>query len=150
MDDRASNAVIDFIRITGFNMPRLTRLVGIALILIVGAIHLYAAPEHFGFAVYLGVLFVANGVLSLVSALGILRGVKTWGWLLGAVISALAILAYLASRFFGLPGFAEAMGRWDTALGSFAMIVEGLFIVGYATVATGMNVAAPEGRAWHD
>ena len=142
--------MINFLRITAFNMPRLTRLAGIALILGVGAIHLYAAPEHFGFAVYLGILFGANGVLSLVAALGVLRGAKSWGWMLGAGLSALSILAYLASRFFGLPGFEEAMGRWDTALGSLAMIVEGLFVTGYVTITAGMNVAAPETRGWHD
>lgn len=142
--------MVDFLRITAINMPRLTRLAGIVMILAVGAIHLYKAPEHFEAATYLGVLFVANAVGTLVSAAGIWRGAKTWGWTLGAVISTLALAAYPLSRFFGLPGFTEAAGAWDEAFGTLAMIFEGLFLTGYATVLTGMVVSAPDKRDWHD
>ncbi len=126
--------MIDFLKITAINMPRLTRLAGIAMILAVGAIHLSKTPEHFEAAPYLGALFIANAIGSFVSAAGILRGSKTWGWTLGAAISALALVAYPISRFFGLPGFEEAAGAWDTPLGSLAMIFEGLFLTGYAAV----------------
>lgn len=142
--------MIDFLKITAINLPRLTRLVGIAMILAVGAIHLFEVPEHFEAATYLGVLFVANAVGSLVSAVGISRGAKSWGWTLGAVVSGLALVAYPISRFFGLPDFPEAAGAWDTPLGSLAMIFEGLFLTGYVTVLTGTVVAAPEKREWHD
>lgn len=142
--------MIDFIRITALNMPQLTRLAGLALILAVGAIHLYETPEHFEAATYLGVLFSANVVLTLVSAVGILRGAKGWGWTLGAVVAGVSGLAYLASRLFGLPGFEEAMGAWDEPLGSLAGILEGLFLLGWISVMTGAAVAAPDRRDWHD
>lgn len=142
--------LVSFYRYIYLNQPRLTRLAGIAMILAVGAVHLYEAPEHFEAATYLGVLFVANAVLSLVSAVGIFRGAKGWGWTLGAVLSGLSLLAYPVSRFFGLPGFEEAAGAWDEPLGSLAMILEGMFLVGWFSVVTGAAVAAPDKRYWHD
>lgn len=131
-------------------MPQVTRLVGIALILAVGAVHAYETPEHFEAAGYLGALFIANAAGSFVAAFGILLGAKGWGWTLGAGISALSALAYLWSRFFGLPGFEEGVGSWDVVLGSVAGILEILFLSVYVSVMTGMNVAAPDGREWHD
>lgn len=144
------SGVIDFLKITAINMPRLTRLAGVAVILAVGAIYLYEAPEHFEAATYLGALFIANAAASLVSAAGIFRGAKAWGWTLGAVVCGLALAAYPISRFFGLPSFPEAAGAWDTPLGTLAMIFEGLFLAGYAAVLTGAVVSAPDKREWHD
>ena len=140
--------LISFYGYIFLNQPRLTRLTGIALILVVGLIHLVEAPEHFEAALYLGVLFAANFAGTLVAAVGIWRGAR--GWTLGALISGLSILAYLASRLFGLPGFAEAAGAWDEPLGSLAVIFESLFLAGWFSVVTGLAVAAPEKRGWHD
>jgi len=142
--------LMSFYRYIYLNQPRLTQLAGIALIAAVGTVHLVEAPRHFGAAAYLGVLFVINFAATLVSAAGIFRGAKNWGWTLGALISGLSALAYLASRLFGLPGFAEAAGEWDEPAGSLAMILEGLFLAGWFSVITGLAVAAPEERSWHD
>ena len=95
-------------------------------------------------------LFVANFVASLVSAVGIVRGAKTWGWSLGALVSLGALLAYLWSRAIGLPGLAGAVGDWDEPLGTFALMMESLFLLGYSTVMMGIAVAAPGRRHWHD
>ena len=95
-------------------------------------------------------LFAANFAGTLVAAVGIFRGVKSWGWTLGAVISALSLLAYPVTRLFGLPGFPEAAGWWDQRLGSRAIILEGLFLAGWFSVVTGLAVAAPDKRDWHD
>jgi hypothetical protein len=78
------------------------------MILAVGTIHLIETPAHFKAAVYLGVLFAMNFAGTLAAAVGLFRGAKGWDWTLGALISVLSALAYLASRLFGLPGFAEA------------------------------------------
>jgi hypothetical protein len=118
--------------------------------LTVGAIHLIEAPAHFKAAVYLGVLFAMNFAGTLVAAIGIFRGAKGWGWTLGALISVLSLLAYLASRLFGLPGFAQAAGEWDEPLGTLAMILESLFLAGWLSVITGLAVVAPDKRNWHD
>lgn len=142
--------MISFFRMTALNLPRLTAAAGVGLILAVGLIHLWNAPAHFVAVPYLGGLFVADFVASLVSAVGILRGSKAWGWSLGALVSGLSLVAYLWSRAIGLPGLAEAVGEWDEPLGSFAMMMEGLFLIGYFAVVTGMAVAVPERRHWHD
>lgn len=138
-----------FLRTTALNLPRLTRAAGILLILAIGAIHLYLAPMHFEAATYLGVAFVTNFVASLVAALGIWVGAKNWGWLLGGYVAGGAFVAYLVSRAVGLAGFEEAVGNWANPWGSFALIVEGLYLAGYFLVATGVAVAAPEKRDWH-
>lgn len=146
----AVRKLIAFYRYIYLNQPQLTRLAGMALILAAGTIHLIEAPEHFEAAVYLGVLFVVNFAGTVVAAAGIFRGAKSWGWTLGALISAVSFLAYLASRLFGLPGFAEAAGEWDEPLGTLAMILEGLFLAGWFSVITGLAVAAPDKWDWHD
>lgn len=142
--------LIAFYKYVYFNVPRTTRLAGIALILAVGAIHLTKGPEYLEAAPYLGVLFFANALGSLVAAVGILRGTKAWGWALAALISSLAALAYITSRLFGLPGYPEAMGAWDEPLGTVSVIVELLMLGLYFSIVTGMNVAAPDRRSWHD
>lgn len=143
-------ALISFYKYIYLNQPKLTALAGIVLVLGVGAVHAVKAPEYFGISAYLGALFVANAVGTVVAAVGILRGAKGWGWTLGAAICTLAALAYLASRLFGLPGYPEAAGAWDEPWGSLALILEGLFLGGWFSVMTGLAVASPEGRDWHD
>lgn len=146
----AVRKLVTFYRYVYLNQPQLSRLAGMTLILAVGVVHLVEAPGHFEAAAYLGALFVANFVASLVAAVGIVRGAKGWGWTLGALISGAALVAYLASRVFGLPGLVEAVGEWDEPLGTLAMILEGLFLAGWFSVVTGLAVAAPEKRDWHD
>ena len=143
-------SLVSLYRYVYLNQPRLTRLAGVALILAVGAIHAIEVPDHFRAAAYLGVLFVVNAAAALVAAVGILRGAKGWGWTLGAAISGLSALAYLASRLLGLPGLGETAGGWDEPLGSLALIVEGLYLAGWFSVVTGLAVAAPDRRHWHD
>ena len=79
------------------------RIVGVALISLVGLIHLLVTPEYYGFAAYLGLLMIANFAGSMVSAGGIYQE-RVWGWWLGTVMAAGAFLAYIESRTFGLPG----------------------------------------------
>ncbi len=142
--------VLSFYKYLYFNQPRLVTFVGISLILMVGFIHAYVLPEHFETAPYLGISFVVLFVGSLVSAFQILRGSRTLGWALGAAISGIALVAYIISRLFGLPGFEEAQGNWAEPIGTVAMIFEALLIFGYLSIITGMNVAWPEKRDWHD
>lgn len=142
--------MIYFLRTTALNLPRLTRAAGVGLILVVGLIHLYKAPTHFEVATYLGAAFVANFVASSVAAVGIFRGAPNWGWLLGAYVAGGAFVAYLISRAVGRAGAEELAGDWANAWGSLALIVEGLYLAGYLSVATGAAVAAPDKRNWHD
>jgi hypothetical protein len=140
--------LVSFYRYIYINQPQLTRLAGIAFILAVGTVHLVETPSHYEISPYLGVLFAVNFAGTLVAAAGIQRGAK--GWTLGALISLLSLLSYLASRLFGLPVAPELAGEWTNALGSLAMIFEGIFLAGWFSVLTGLAVTAPDKRDWYD
>jgi hypothetical protein len=142
--------LVSFYRYIYINQPELTRLAGIVLILAVGTVHLVEIPAHYEISPYLGVLFAVNFAVTLVAASGIWRGTMAWGWGLGALISILSLLAYLASRLFGLPHAPQLAGEWTSALGSLAMIFEGMFLAGWFSVLTGLAVAAPNRRDWYD
>jgi hypothetical protein len=142
--------LVSFYRYIYINQPQLTRLTGIILVLAVGAVHLVEIPLHYEISPYLGVLFAVNFAGTLVAAAGIFRGARSWGWSLGALISFLSVLSYLASRLFGLPYAPELVGEWSSALGSLAMILEGMFLAGWFSVLTGLAVAAPDKRDWYD
>lgn len=100
---------------------------GIALILVVGVVHLIDVPTSFGDAQYKGILFVANGIGSLVAAVGIYRGSRSWGWGLGLVIAVGSFAAYVASRTVGLPGLLAEPDAWLEPLGIVSLVAEGLF-----------------------
>ncbi len=111
----------------------LERLNGIVLIVATGLIHLIRVPDHFEIASYLGWLFIANFLGSLVAAVGIYRG-TAWGWLLGVLIAAASFVLFLVSRTLGLPAtHHELVGHWST-LGIISLIVEGLFVALYLSV----------------
>ncbi len=112
-----------------------SRLNGIALIVATGFIHLIQVPHHFEVATYLGWLFIANFLGSLLAAGGIYRG-ALWGWLLGVLIAGASFVLFLVSRTIGLPATHEALvGHWDT-LGIISLIVEGFFVALYLSVTT--------------
>jgi hypothetical protein len=104
--------LVSFYRYIYLNLPQLTRLAGLALILTVGAIHLIEAPAHFKAAVYLGVLFAMNFAGTLVAAIGIFRGAKGWGWTLGALIFESLFLAGWLSVITGLAVVAPDKRNW--------------------------------------
>jgi hypothetical protein len=106
------------------------RTVGVALISLVGLIHLLVTPEYYGFAAYLGLLMIANFAGSMVSAVGIYQG-QIWGWMLGVVIAGGAFLGYIESRTLGLPGL-PAWEPFTELPGLISLVVEALF-VGLAT-----------------
>lgn len=140
--------IVTFYRYIYFDGPRWVTGMGIMLILLVGLIHLLEAPEHVEVAGYVGALFLVNFVASVVAAIGIYRGARSWGWAVGAVISSFALAAYVLSRTLGLPEFGE--GTWANPVGTVAMGLEALYIGLYFSIVTGMNVAVPNKRNWHD
>ena len=102
---------------------------GIALILIIGAIHVADAPDSFKDAVYKGWLFYANGLGSLLAAFGIYRDKGSWGWNLGFWIAAVSLIGYIASRTIGLPYIPAEPDSWLEPLGIASLITEGLFVL---------------------
>jgi hypothetical protein len=97
-----------------------------ALIFQLGLIHLYLAPHMFADARYLGVLFIANFIVALISAIRIYSD-ETWGWTLGLLISAASAAGYIWSRTIGLPGMQPE--NWADPLGVMSLFVETAFIL---------------------
>src|SRR5215210_7217006 len=112
------------------NRPGLTGVIGIALIAIDGLIHFHLIPEYFEYANYLGLLFLANTLGSILSALGINAGAR-WGWPLGAVVAGGSFVLYVVSRLFGLPGLPEGEMEWLEPFGILSLMVEGFFVALY-------------------
>lgn len=141
--------LISFYRYIYFNGPGVVKWSGIGLLLMIGLTHMYKLIEHFEAAKYIGLSFGALFAGTLLAIWGILLG-RRWGWTLGSVISGVAVVAYIISRTWGLPGFEEAVGRWDEPAGTVSMGFELLFIFLHFSIITGVNVAAPDKRDWHD
>lgn len=109
---------------------RLSFVAGLAigLLLATALIHLLQAPEDLSENTVRGVLFIANGILGLIAAVGIYRGSKTWGWGLGVIVAGGAFLFYVVSRAFGIP-WMDSLGEWSEPIGLLSLIVEGGFVV---------------------
>lgn len=144
-----------FYRYFLFNVPRVTTVVGVVVLVGIAAIHLYLLSSGFGvlpayLAAYFAVLVTAVLVASAAMSGGRGHRVARLGWALGAVVSAASLAMYLASRTAGLPGLPLLVGWWDYPLGTFAMALAALFLVLHFSVLTGANVAVPRRREWHD
>ncbi len=113
---------------------------GIALIAITGLIHLYLAPEYLEeYGALYGVAFVLNFLGAAVAAVGIYRGERNWGWVLGAAIAAGAFVLYVASMTVGLPG---GVREGLEIPGLLSLIAEGGFIAVFAKAALGRTGSA--------
>ena len=108
---------------------------GILLVLATGLIHVVEGPANYHEAAYKGILFFLNAAGALVAARGIYRGAKLWGWTLGILISAGALTLYIVSHTIGLPGL-EIDDAWFEPLGVASLLVEGLYVIVYASVMT--------------
>ena len=103
---------------------------GMTAIIQIGLFRLYEAPRIFVFSHFLGVLFAAAFILTLIAALRIYRE-EAWGWTLGVSISAASLAGFVWSRAFGF--FDLPRQNWQQPLGLVSAVVEigfiGLFIV---------------------
>jgi len=108
---------------------------GLVLVLATGLMHGVEGPAHYHEAAYQGLLFFLNAAGALVAVRGIYRGEKLWGWTLGVLISAGALTLYIVSHTIGLPGL-EIADEWFEPLGVASLLVEGLYVLVYASVMT--------------
>lgn len=76
---------------------------GASLLLITAATHIPLVSSHLQEAPYIGVLFIALSVLSLALAVLLLRYDTLPVWVATGAMTALAVIAFLASRTVGLP-----------------------------------------------
>lgn len=140
-------------RYISFSGPRVITASGVGLLLAVAAIRLYWLLGNFAHPAYLAAYFallVAGALGAAVAMVGRRLALVRVGWLLGGLVSTASIAVYVASRTAGLPGLPHLVGRWDNPLGTFSLAVAALFLVLHFSVLTGMNVAHPRRRDWHD
>ncbi len=98
----------------------------VAIIALIGLIHLSMVPQEYGEAPYMGILFGINFIAAIIAALGILRQ-ETWGWLLGVGIAVGSLIGYILSRTVGLPGM--EIEAWLQPLGVLSLLAEGAFLL---------------------
>lgn len=101
---------------------------GIVLILETGLIHYFTAQSQYDKAGYMGYVYVAFFLVTLVSAFGIYHQ-QIWGWGIGLVLSVLSMLTFFWGRTLGLPGM--PLGDWLAPFDIVAASAEAIFILLY-------------------
>jgi hypothetical protein len=105
-----------------------------ALLLVVGAVHVPMVPAHLVEAPYIGALFIALAVVSVVLAAVIVIRDTPLVWAVSGLITLLALIAYLLSRTIGLPELGDDIGNWTEPLSFPALVAETLATAVAATV----------------
>ena len=98
----------------------------VAIIAIIGLVHLYMAPQEYGEVPYMGILFGINFIAAIIAAVGIYRH-ENWGWLLGVGIALGSLVGYVLSRTVGLPGM--EIEEWLQPVGVLSLAVEVVFVL---------------------
>lgn len=145
--------LVAFYRYFSFDGPRVTTGLGVLVLLGAGAVRIYLLLDIASLPAYLAAYFsllAAGAVGSSAAMVAGKSGPVRIGWALGGLVSTVSIAMYIASRTAGLPGLPHLVGRWDYALGTFSMALAALFLALHFSVLTGMNVAHPHRRQWHD
>ncbi|MGW5212363.1 hypothetical protein ACWEQO_14450 [Streptomyces sp. NPDC004051] len=151
---------VSFYRYLAFNLPALTTLSALGLLLGLAAVQLWTAFTHRGVPGYFTACLALLAAGPVLAAAGVARGWATRAgrprrrgrsaWTLGSLVSSASLAVYLVSRTAGLPGLGELRGRWDYVPGTLSMALAVLFAGLHLSVRTGLNVAAPDRRHWHD
>ena len=109
---------------------RAGRLLGAAALFGVAAVHVVDLPAQVYGAGYITAGYLALIVTAIVLAVRLVRGpagAREWQW--AALVSAVAVLAYLISRAVGLPLDTQDVGNWAEPLGIAALLTEASVIL---------------------
>jgi hypothetical protein len=107
---------------------------GASLLLVVAAAtHIPLIQEHLEEAPYVGWLFIVLSGVCLTLAVVILFVDHAGVWALSGLTCLAAVVAFLASRTFGLPQIGDDVGNWTDPLGFPALTSEAL-MTGLAVV----------------
>lgn len=149
-----SSPVLTLNGYVAFNIPRTVTALGAALLIGIVAFHVYLLTTEPDLPMYFTVYFavLTFGCVAAGGAIWFGRNpaVPQRGWYLGSAVCTVFLAIYLISRFAGLPGLVALTGRWDVAPGTFAMACAAGFLAVHTTVLSGINVAYPQRRDWHD
>ncbi|MFC0864288.1 hypothetical protein ACFHYQ_18505 [Sphaerimonospora cavernae] len=146
--------LVSFYRYFAFNAPKTTTAGGMALLAATAVAQMFLLIRHSAAPAYVVVWFLLMIIGSLLAAfamsVGSVPALTRSGWALGSAVSLASIAMYFVSRAVGLPGLPQMLGHWHYPLGNVTLAI-GLFFLGlHFSVVTGMNVAYPKTRGWHD
>ena len=111
----------------------------------IALIHVLQAPEAFDETTYLGVLFVAAVLASLVLSAALTRTADERIWAAAGGLAASIMLGYFLSRTSGLPSATADVGNWTEPLGLASLVAEGLVVCVAAASMTGATAPIPTG-----
>jgi drug/metabolite transporter (DMT)-like permease len=106
-------------------MTSTTRKISAAALAAVGVLHLVLSPEYLSEEAYIGILFIAGGLLLCALAVALWRADNVPSWFLGALTMAGMGIGFVLSRTTGLPGFHES--EWELS-GIVALVLEAGFV----------------------
>ena len=110
-----------------------------------GAVHVPVIGEHLEEAPYMGVLFILLTVAAVLVAVVVWVRDSPAVYAVGAVICALAVAGYAATRVVAFPDLADDVGNWFEPLGVAAVVSETAF-VGLAAAALHQRSRGAPGR----
>lgn len=92
-----------------------------------GILHLALAPEYLSEQAYIGGLFIAGGITSLVLAAIMWVRDDARAWLASGLVALGMGVGFILSRTVGLPGFFES--EWEVS-GLLSLLLEGAVVAG--------------------
>jgi hypothetical protein len=110
------------------------RWVAIVMLLGTAGTHIPLISDHLEEAPYVGVLFIALSVASVVLAVLLVRWDSALAWYASGAMTLLALVGFFASRTVGLPQISDDIGNWSEPLGYPAVAVEALVTAAAAIV----------------
>jgi len=102
-----------------------------ALLLLAGTalIHFKDIPDKLGETPYLGWLYILLVAGCAAAGAWLMTDRWRWGYALGSLISAGAILFYVLTRSVGLPNAKDDIGNWAEPAGIISLLLEAAFLV---------------------
>ncbi|THF69299.1 hypothetical protein E7T06_12450 [Deinococcus sp. Arct2-2] len=101
---------------------------GLILLLGIGWIHFRDIPDKLGETPSLGWLYILLVAGCAAAGAWLLSHQHRMGYVLGALISAGAILGYVLTRSTGLPGARGDIGNWGEPAGVVSLVLEAAFL----------------------
>lgn len=101
---------------------------GLLLLAGVAWIHFKDIPDKMGETAYLGWLYILLVVGCAAAGAWLMSERWRWGYLLGSLISAGAIIFYVLTRSIGLPNARGDIGNWAEPAGIVSLVLEAAFI----------------------
>ena len=119
------------------------RALGFGGMLAIALIHLLDVIGKIKETPYLGVMYIALMVASVVVAFYLLHTGSTLAWAAAGLLAAATLAGFVLSRTTGLPNASDDIGNWTEPLGLASMFVEGAVVI---LAAYAWNLARHERR----